>query len=117
VKRTTVRKESLGRPRNSSKDKMCMGLRDGRNGHRYHIVSSGGLWLTEVFTCRVTLPEVKVKFPLCLNKQHAMTTHWGSGGRAPRIVTSALDGGEWPVSRSGSFTPRERVPGTHWIGG
>jgi len=29
----------------------------------------------------------------------------------------ALDGGEWSTSRSGRFTTRERVPGTHWIGG
>jgi hypothetical protein len=29
----------------------------------------------------------------------------------------ALDGGEWSASRPGRFTPRERAPGTHWIGG
>jgi hypothetical protein len=32
-------------------------------------------------------------------------------------LTSTLDGGEWSVSRPGRFTPRERGPGTHWIGG
>jgi hypothetical protein len=32
-------------------------------------------------------------------------------------LTSALDGGEWSASRPGSFTSRERAPGTHWIGG
>jgi hypothetical protein len=32
-------------------------------------------------------------------------------------LTSALDGGEWSDSRPGRFTPRERAPGTHWIGG
>jgi hypothetical protein len=32
-------------------------------------------------------------------------------------LTSALDGGEWSASRPGRFTPRERNPGTHWIGG
>jgi hypothetical protein len=32
-------------------------------------------------------------------------------------LTSALDGGEWLVSRPGRFTSRERGPGTHWIGG
>jgi hypothetical protein len=32
-------------------------------------------------------------------------------------LTSALDGGEWSASRTGRFTPRERAPGTHWIGG
>jgi hypothetical protein len=32
-------------------------------------------------------------------------------------VTSVLDGGEWSVSRPGRFTPGERAPDTHWIGG
>jgi hypothetical protein len=32
-------------------------------------------------------------------------------------LTSALDGGEWSVSRPGRFTPTERAPGTHRIGG
>jgi hypothetical protein len=41
----------------------------------------------------------------------------GSGGIAPRILISALDGGEWSASHPGSFTRRERAPGTHWIGG
>jgi hypothetical protein len=31
--------------------------------------------------------------------------------------TSALDWGEWSASRPGRFTPRERAPVTHWIGG
>jgi hypothetical protein len=33
------------------------------------------------------------------------------------FLTSALVGDEWPVSRPGRFTPEERAPGTHWIGG
>jgi hypothetical protein len=32
-------------------------------------------------------------------------------------LTSALDVGERSASRPGRFTPRERAPGTHWIGG
>jgi hypothetical protein len=32
------------------------------------------------------------------------------------FLNSALDGSEWSASRPGRFTPRERVPGTHWIG-
>jgi hypothetical protein len=32
-------------------------------------------------------------------------------------LTSALVGGEWSASRPARFTPRERGPGTHWIGG
>jgi hypothetical protein len=33
------------------------------------------------------------------------------------FLTSALDGGEWSVARADHFTPRERDPVTHWIGG
>jgi hypothetical protein len=33
------------------------------------------------------------------------------------FLISALVGGEWSTSRPGSFTPGERAPGTHWIGG
>jgi hypothetical protein len=41
----------------------------------------------------------------------------GSGGIAAPFLTSALDGGEWSDSRSCRFTPEERAPDTHWIGG
>jgi hypothetical protein len=33
------------------------------------------------------------------------------------FFTSALDGGEWSASCPGHFIPRERAPGTQWIGG
>jgi hypothetical protein len=33
------------------------------------------------------------------------------------FLTSALAGSEWSASRPGRLTPRERAPGTHWIGG
>jgi hypothetical protein len=33
------------------------------------------------------------------------------------FLTSALVGGELSVSRPGRFTPGERAPGVHWIGG
>jgi hypothetical protein len=33
------------------------------------------------------------------------------------FLTSALVGGEWSASHPGRFTPGERDPGTHWIGG
>jgi hypothetical protein len=33
------------------------------------------------------------------------------------FLTSALVGGEWSTSRPVRFTPRERAPGTHCIGG
>jgi hypothetical protein len=32
-------------------------------------------------------------------------------------LATGLDGGEWSASSPGRFIPRERVPGTHWIGG
>jgi hypothetical protein len=54
---------------------------------------------------------------LWLTKHHAMHIYWGSGGIAPRILTSALDGGEWLASRPGRFTPTEKASGAHWIGG
>jgi hypothetical protein len=37
-----------------------------------------------------------------------MKAYEGSGG---------IDGGEWSASRASLFTPKERAPGTHWIGG
>jgi hypothetical protein len=37
--------------------------------------------------------------------------------RSTHSLTSALDGGEWSASRPGRFTPRQRSPGSHWIGG
>jgi hypothetical protein len=37
--------------------------------------------------------------------------------RSTFFLTSALAGGEWSASRPVRFTPGERAPGTHWIGG
>jgi hypothetical protein len=42
---------------------------------------------------------------------------WRYTSSSTHPLTSALDGGEWPASRSGLFTPMEGVPATHWIGG
>jgi len=36
--------------------------------------------------------------------------------RATHSLTSALDEGEL-TSRPSCFTPKEKAPGTHWIGG
>jgi hypothetical protein len=33
------------------------------------------------------------------------------------FLTSVLARGDWPASRPGRLTSRERAPGTHWIGG
>jgi hypothetical protein len=37
--------------------------------------------------------------------------------RSTHYLILALDGGELSASRPGRFTPRERAPGVHWIGG
>jgi hypothetical protein len=42
---------------------------------------------------------------------------WESGSIGPPFLSSELDGGEWSASRYCCFTPRDRAPVTHWIGG
>jgi hypothetical protein len=46
-----------------------------------------------------------------------MKTYGWGGGITPIFSNSALEGGEWPASCHGRFTPRERGPGIAWIGG
>jgi hypothetical protein len=62
--------------------------------------------------------KVKVKLSLCFNWA---SLHEGVLGEwrysSTHSLTSERDGGEWSASRPGRFTPRERAPGTHWIGG
>jgi hypothetical protein len=61
---------------------------------------------------------VKVKLSLSLiNNVSCHEDVWGSRDIAPQIFTLALDGSEWSASCHRCFTPAERVPGTHWIGG
>jgi hypothetical protein len=52
-----------------------------------------------------------------LNKALCHEDTWESGGIAPPFMILALDGGEWSPLRPGHFTPRDRAPSTHWIGG
>jgi hypothetical protein len=62
--------------------------------------------------------EAKVKLSLCFNRaprQEGVLAEWRYN--STHSLTSALDGGEWSASRPFPFTPRERAPGTHWIGG
>jgi len=33
------------------------------------------------------------------------------------FVASAVDAGEWSISRPGRFTPPGKNGGTHWVGG
>jgi hypothetical protein len=63
--------------------------------------------------------KVQVKLSLCLtnNKYYAMKAHGAVDVEIHIFLTSALDGGEWSASLPGHFTPGERDPYTHWIGG
>jgi hypothetical protein len=49
------------------------------------------------------------------------TTPWRRVGewmyRSTIFLTPALAGGEWSASNPGRFTPGEKTPDTHWIGG
>jgi hypothetical protein len=45
-----------------------------------------------------------------------MKTYGGMDAEIYVFLTSALVGGECSASHPSSFTPRERVPSTHWIG-
>jgi hypothetical protein len=46
-----------------------------------------------------------------------MKVCWGVEVHTTHSLTLALDGSKWLASRPGCFTPRERAPDTHWIGG
>jgi hypothetical protein len=50
-------------------------------------------------------------------KHYAMKAYGGVDVWIYVFLTSVLAGGEWSASRPGLFTPRERTPGTNWIGG
>jgi len=46
-----------------------------------------------------------------------MKIYWGVVVQLHTFLTSALDGGEWSVKCSGTFTLMERAPGIHWLEG
>jgi hypothetical protein len=71
------------------------------------------------------LSQVCEFLSFCLHKKkgkaiplHAMEALGGERRYSSySFTTSAVDGGEWSVSRPGrAFTPGERTPGTHWTG-
>jgi hypothetical protein len=68
------------------------------------------------FSCFFVKCYLWSQLSLYLTKHHAMKTYWGVEVYLHAFLTSALDGGEWSASRPGHFTPKERAPGTHWIG-
>jgi hypothetical protein len=58
-----------------------------------------------------------MKLSLCLVKYHAMKTYVGMEVQLHTLLTSAIDGGKWSVSRPGRFIPSEGLPVTRGIGG
>jgi hypothetical protein len=46
-----------------------------------------------------------------------MKTYGGVDVWTHVFLTTVLVGGEWSASGPGRFTPGERAPGIHWIGG
>jgi hypothetical protein len=56
------------------------------------------------------LTEVKGKVvPVLLTEHHATKAYWGVEVSLHAFLTSALDGGEWSVSRPGRFTPGKEL--------
>jgi hypothetical protein len=61
---------------------------------------------------------IKVKLSLCFNwapRHEGVLGEWRYS--STHSFSSALDGGKWSASRLDRFTPKERAPVTHWIGG
>jgi hypothetical protein len=78
------------------------------------------LWLSpETFGYTLVYRTVwRVKLSLCFNWAPCREDALGEWRySSTHSLTSALDGGEWSASRPGRFTPKERTPGTHWVGG
>jgi hypothetical protein len=70
------------------------------------------------FNLKLLFLHIKDKFvPVLLTKHHAIKVYWGVEVRLYAFLNSVLDGGEWSASHLGRFIPRERAPGSHWIGG
>jgi hypothetical protein len=46
-----------------------------------------------------------------------MKAYGGAEVQFHAFLTSVLDWSEYSASLPGHFTPREKAPGTHWIGG
>jgi hypothetical protein len=63
------------------------------------------------------LLKVKMQLSMFLTKHHAVKTYWGVEIYLHTFLTPKVCGGEWSASYIGRFTPRERAPVKHWLGG
>jgi hypothetical protein len=68
------------------------------------------------YMCFSRLVNVKVKLFLCLTKYHIMKTYGVMEVQLHAFLTSALDGGEWSVSRHTRFIPRKGARCVYWLG-
>jgi hypothetical protein len=61
----------------------------------------------------INIEELNLQLFLCFNWASCYDDVWGSGGRAPLHIISALHGGERSASRPDYFTLGERSPLSH----
>jgi hypothetical protein len=84
-----------------------------RNAYTILVEKSDGKRLQET----QSYTRGKIKLSLCFNWAPRHEGVLGSGGIAHRILDLGTRWGVWSASCPGRFTPRERAPGTHGIGG
>jgi hypothetical protein len=102
--------------------------------HSYDVILKS--WMTKAYEFTLFSNIFSIKLNSVININHYLLPsngkgkvpvffNWapGHGGvlrewrySSTHSLTSVLDGGEWSASHLGRFTPRERAPGTHWIG-
>jgi hypothetical protein len=81
--------------------------------------------VSTIVSCFHSGPYRAAHCPIILNLRPNSTSsnllvrgsYGGVGVYIHVFLTSALNGGELSASRPDRFTPAERAPGTHWIGG
>jgi hypothetical protein len=79
------------------------------------------VWATLRFTGNSQINALVRKTGKLVPLLHWLSTtpwwHMGSGGIAPPLLTLALGGDKWSVSRPGRFSPWEIFSYTHWVRG
>jgi hypothetical protein len=65
--------------------------------------------------CKVKRKIVPVLFFKWAPRHESILGEWRYS--STHSLSWTVDRGEWSATRPGRLTPRERAPGTHWIGG